>query len=259
MDIYNEDIATFGYIRFIFANHTILIYDNHNFYYSDGFAIVVDGNLVQTSGGGRSANFNFSMQNNIFYIYKNSSLIYSISISDGTLNGLYIWQYRTGKLIIQNIQLIDNAGIVYSQSGIRFNLSNSGLSDFIQWTNFKANVSVIGGMPQLSIEARYKDNPNAQWSSWIQLDIGSNINNFSNYIEVVIKNNATKGNDLNLSNMNASYYQQQNIPLSICNLTNMSILQALEELASLAIYEIVLTMTINSFLEIGSKHRNIKL
>jgi hypothetical protein len=126
--------------------------------------------------------------------------------------------------------------LVYSYPKIRFNFTNNKIN-FIAFYSFAATISTTG-VPIPKIWIRHRNNSSSQWSDWAVIMPMQILNIGDRLLDIVITSGADKGNEYLLSESRISYLGIQDIPLSVCNLTNMSVLDALQELASLAMYEI---------------------
>ncbi|MDR2191980.1 MAG: hypothetical protein LBO62_03790 [Endomicrobium sp.] len=114
--------------------------------------------------------------------------------------------------------------------------SQNDAANFLGFDRLNAIISATG-VPNPQIQVSYGNN-STNWTPYYQYQLSSPLQLNYNSAKFIITNMASFGNNYNLSAVKLWSFLQQNIPLGVCNLTNMSILDALEELASLAMYEI---------------------
>lgn len=77
----------------------------------------------------------------------------------------------------------------------------------------------------------------SNWTSFVEYKLGSSIPLNYNSLQILVSNPTNFGNNYELSDVRLWSFLRQNITLGVCNLTNMSVFQALKELAALAMYE----------------------
>lgn len=120
---------------------------------------------------------------------------------------------------------------------------------YIHLQNTKSDVSFAGfdrlnatistaSTPTPSILVRYSDDGGTTWTDYIDYILGTSLNLNYATIDFAILNSASFGNNYNLSDVKLWTFVTQNIPLGVCDLTDMSVMSALKELAKMAMYEI---------------------
>jgi len=155
--------------------------------------------------------------------YASSSLIYTDGSGEKELTRALI---GIGSGSATFSRCFTKYGFEINQSGFEFErLSMSGES----WADFIATYTVIGN-PIFNFFI-------LQNNQIIPIQINSNLSGF-NDIVLFFHNPQSKDNGVSFSLLKLRYFQTSNIELGVCNLTNMSVLQALHELASMAMYEI---------------------
>jgi hypothetical protein len=214
-------------------------------------------------GGGvnRTLRINFKNQgnqtlgsysdNDIFYIafdsstvrlYKNSSQIWLISSANfyasqfSLVVGYARMEVELNLLAAKPSTDPFDSNAWYYYQAIIFQTQNSQNNFFLGFDRLNAIVSTIDA-PIPQIQVSYGNN-SANWTPYYQYQLSLPLQLNYNSIRFIITNTASFGNNYNLSSIKLWSFLQQNIPLGVCNLTNMSILDALQELASLAMYEI---------------------
>jgi hypothetical protein len=108
-------------------------------------------------------------------------------------------------------------------------------SEFLGFEKLDATISATG-TPDGHIFVSCGNNM-SNWTPFVEYKFGNPMPLNYNSLQVLIKNTAEFGNNYNLSNVRLWSFLRQNIPLGVCNLTNMSMFEALKELATLSMYE----------------------
>lgn len=98
------------------------------------------------------------------------------------------------------------------------------------WSDFLGNVYQPAGSPSINFRIT-QNGVNSQ------LTLGKNLTGNTPVIIGFINSN-TKGNNVSFSDLQLRYFQVANIPLDVLNMTNLSVLEALEELAAMCMYQI---------------------
>jgi hypothetical protein len=92
------------------------------------------------------------------------------------------------------------------------------------------------GTPPTHVLVSYGNNM-SDWTPFVEYKFGNPLSSNYNSLQVLFKDTAGFENNYNLTDVRLWSFLQQNITLGVCNLTNMSVFQALKELAALAMYE----------------------
>jgi len=170
---------------------------------------------------------------------KNGSSIYSVTITSGvvfTYAEIYSIVTATTLARVNNIEAKPlNDTEYYNRPCIKF-VNEETESTFSQYDRLNTQLQVTGS-PALNTLVRYK-NQGEEWSEFINYTLETPLNVDKRIIEFIITNNASFGNNVNLKNVTLWHYQTANVPLGVCDLTNMSVLAALKELALMSMYEI---------------------
>jgi len=174
-------------------------------------------------------------------LYKNGVSIWSTA--EGiTANYLFIeTAFNSTKAEIKEIAVkrstnpLDTAEDWIDYQYCRFQNQNSEVS-FAGFDRLNATVST-DGVPTPSISVSY-GNTLTDWTDFIEYSLGTTMTLNYDSVDFIIKNTASFGNNYELSNVKLWAFLTQNIPLGVCNLTNMSVFGAISELAAMSAYEI---------------------
>ena len=213
-------------IGFRFVEQSIQIYAN-------------SGDITVGSGvSGNTFEIQYNANGQLTFL-KNGSSLYSTTITSGvvfTYAEIYSIVTATTLARVNNIEAKPLAETTYYRNPcIKFTNEETD-SSFAQYDRLNAQFEVSGS-PSLNAMVRYK-NQGEQWSEFINYTIETPLNIDKRILEFLITNTASFGNNINLKNITLWHYQTTNVPLGVCDLTNMSILAALKELALMAMYEI---------------------
>lgn len=201
-----------------------------------------NGGNVNLGTYANSDTFYFAWDRNTVKLYKNTSQIWSTNFS-----GFYANQFRT---VVR---------VGYMRVEIRDLAAKPSTNPFdgTQWYNYQAVItqyqtsdSSFQGFDRLmGILTITQNNPNPQ----IRVTYGNNgsltsaetpynlsmpMSQGFNTVRFRFLNNAAFGNNYTITALTLWSFQTSNIYLGVCNLTNMDVLKAIQELASMAMYEI---------------------
>lgn len=213
-------------IGFRFVEQTIQVY--------------IGGDAI-TVGSGVSGNI-FEIQynsNGSIIFLKNNSSIYSANIASGiilTYLEIYSIVSATTLARFDNIEAKPLADSEYYRKPYIKILNENTDASFAQYDRLNAQLEVTNS-PSLNVLVRYK-NQGEEWSEFIPYTLETPLNIDKKILEFIIMNDASFGNNVNLKNVTLWHYQTADVPLGVCNLTNMSILEALKQLAAMSMYEI---------------------
>ena len=212
-------------IGFRFVEQTIQIY-------AAGSATTV-GNGVS----GNTFEIRYNPNGSLIFL-KNGNSIYSTTIS----SGIIITSIECYPIVSTTLARIDDieakplADSEYYRKPYIKLLNENTDSSFAQYDRLNAQFEVTN-VPILRVYVRYK-NQGEQWSEFIPYTIETPLNIDKKILEFIIMNDASFSNNINLKNITLWHYQTTDVPLGVCNLTNMSVLEALKQLASMSMYEI---------------------
>jgi len=239
-------IAAFGGLEFL----NLTLKGSYDYVISVGFYLLINGNLINTVSG-TTASFVLSYDNGFARLFRNGLLWWSGNIQDTDTISINSIANRFITTNIQNIRMSPIAMTDYSQynelflNDIRASLAgpkiyfsmNGEAANFLSWLKFQANVDT-NGAPNPKIYIR-DSSDGINFNNWVGLELDNMFSNFNKYIEIFTVNNVLpKNNEYNLSIAKISSYITDDITLGVCNLTNMSVLQALQDLAAMSMYEI---------------------
>lgn len=232
-------------IGFRFVEQTIQVY-------ADSGDITVGSGV---SGSTFEIRYNPNGQLNFL---KNNSVIYSANIASGIIF-TYAEIYPIVSTTLARINNIEakplNDTEYYNKPYIKF-INEETESTFSQYDRLNTQLQVTGS-PALNTLIRYK-NQGEEWSEFIHYTLETPLNVNKRIIEFIITNNASFGNNVNLKNVSLWHYQTANVPLGVCDLTNMSVLAALKELALMSMYEIGFDSDDNFFFRARDRVSEVK-
>lgn len=216
-----------------FTRGTSGAYDIAVSFKSSGYSTIASGNI--------NDEYYISFSDTETYLYKNGAIIWS------TANGI-----SANYLIIATAFSSTKAeitGIAAKMSSNPFDTSEEWIDyQYCRFKNQNTEVSFAGfdrlnatiatdGVPTPSISVSY-GNALADWIEYVEYPLSTAMNLNYDSVDFIIKNTAPFGNVYNLSNVKLWAFISQNIPLGVCDLTNMSVFDALSELSSMSAYEI---------------------
>jgi hypothetical protein len=208
--------------------------------------------IYEGTFGGTAFDWVLSYNQNTIKIFRDGIELVSVSNTDPRNYNLIdggVARYANGEF--SNLAFVPEYMSSYSQYGsvftqdkmfgsnpkINFQVQNTS-SDWISWINMFAATS-ISGSPKPILKVRSRNSLTDPWGEYLTIQIGDQIGNLGKYLDFLFINNVlSNGNKYNFSNAVVWYFLVQNVPLGVCNLTNMSVLQALQELALMSMYEI---------------------
>jgi len=206
--------------------------------------------------------FYFCFDNSNIYFYKNSTVIWTTAYNDFIVNRFRLI-VGVGGMIAEMKNLaakmstnpFDTNEEWINYQYCRFQYENSEGS-FVGFDRLNATIS-IDGTPNNSILLRY-GNSSTDWTEFFEYPLSSAMTLNYDSLDFIIKNTASFGNNYDLSIMKIWSYITQDIPLGVCNLTNMSVYEALAELAAMSAYEIGFDADDKFFFRNRKKSANIK-
>ena len=216
-----------------FTRGTSGAYDIAVSFKSSGYSTIASGNI--------NDEYYISFSSAETYLYKNGAIIWS------TANGI-----SANYLIIATAFSSTKAeitGIAAKMSINPFDTTEEWIDyQYCRFQNQNTEVSFAGfdrlnatiatdGVPTPSISVNY-GNALADWTEFVEYPLSTAMNLNYDSVDFIIKNTASFGNKYNLSDVKLWAFITQDIPLGVCDLTNMSVFSALQALAEMSMYEI---------------------
>lgn len=201
--------------------------------------VMVGSNEYSISDG--VAEHNFSIEYNSdgqLKFYRDNIVVYSTTISTNLIFTLFrtVAAYSTMAFKITNIEAKPLSELDYVSKPCILMINENTDSQFLGYDRLNANLSV-NGVPIANVRVKYK-NSGESWTEFNEYTIGTPLSLGYRFIQFLITNDASFGNTVSFNDLRLWHFIQENVALGVCNLTNMSILSALKELASMAMYEI---------------------
>ena len=198
-----------------------------------GYSTVTNGNIGDS--------FIISFNSGKTELYKNGVKIWDVAKGINANSFIIRTGYNSTKAHITNlaakqtVTAFDNTYSWFDYPCVVVRNQNDEVS-FAGFDRFNATVSVEN-VPNPSIMVRYgTDSDN--WTEFTNYTLNTAMTLNYNSAEFIIKNTASFGNKYNLSDVKLWAFITQDIPLGVCNLTNMSVFSALQALAEMSMYEI---------------------
>lgn len=201
--------------------------------------IIIGSNEYSISDGVQGNTFEIEYQSNgTVNFYKNENIIYTTIISSNLIFSLFrcFAGYSSTLYKLTNISARPLENINFINKPYIQIINENNESAFLGYDRFNASIST-SGIPEPKIEVRYK-NLGEDWTEFSDYTIGTQLNLGYKFIQILITNEAEYGNTANFTNIRLWHFIREDIPLGVCNLTNMSILSALKQLSSMSMYEI---------------------
>ena len=201
--------------------------------------VVVGSNEYSISDGVAGHNFSIEYNSNgQLNFYRDNIIVYSTTISSNLIFNLFrtVAAYPTMAFKITNIEAKPLSELDYVSKPCILLINENTDSQFLGYDRLNANLSITG-VPIPNIRVKYK-NSGENWTEFNEYTIGTPLSLGYRFIQFLIINDASFGNTVSFNNLRLWHFIQENVALGVCNLTNMSILSALKELAAMAMYEI---------------------
>jgi hypothetical protein len=170
--------------------------------------------------------------------YRNGALLHTTTTTPGLniTEARIFSMYNTNRFTVSNISARPTYETEYKNYPYCRVISQNDEVSFAGFDRFNATVSVEN-VPNPSIMVRYgTDSDN--WTEFVNYTLNTAMSLNYNSAEFIIKNTASFGNKYNLSDVKLWAFITQDIPLGVCDLTNMSVFSALQALAEMSMYEI---------------------
>lgn len=201
--------------------------------------VVIGSNEYSISDGVMGHTFDIEYNSNgQITFYRDNTSVYSTTISSNLTFTLFrtVATYNTMAFKITNIKAKPLSELDYVSKPCILMINENTDSQFLGYDRLNANLSV-SGVPIPNVRVKYK-NSGESWTEFNEYTIGTPLSLGYRFIQFLITNDASFGNTVSFNNLRLWHFIQENVTLGVCNLTNMSILSALKELASMAMYEI---------------------